>query len=333
MREVAQRAGVAMSSVSRVLSNHPDVSERMRMAVMEAVDDLGYVPDMLAQGMRRQKTFSVGFVVSDLANPVLASAITGAENRLRAAGYSMLLTNSEGEDEFDAAHIGLLAQRRVDGLLLSPTNEHYPDTVRALRRTDVPMVLIDRDIPDGISARHVSFDHRSGMASAARHLLELGHRDVALIIAGPTRPLRERREGIESTLRAAGARCTVYERPFSIEYGVRATREILERAERPTAIVTGGNLVMHGSLRALREAGVSVGPELSFIGCDDVAVAEFHDPPIAIVRRDTRLIGTVAAQLLLADLDGSDRASEDDIPTVLPTEFLPRSSCAPPPRP
>jgi LacI family transcriptional regulator len=318
-----------MSSVSRVLSDHPDVSDRMRVRVMTAVEDLGYSPDMLAQGLRRQKTFSVGFVVSDVANPVLANAITGAESCLRAAGYSMLLTNSEGEDALDAAHIRLLEQRRVDGLLLSLTNEHHAGTVDALRRSDVPMVLIDRDVPDGVHARRVSFDHRAGMAEAARRLLALGHRDVALIVAGPARPVRERREGIESTLTDAGARCTVYEGPFTIDYGVQATREILAGKQRPTAIVAGGNLTMHGSLRALREAGVRVGKDISFIGSDDVAVAEFHDPPIAVVRRDTRRIGEVAAELLLGDLE--ERADVDGIETVLPTEFVPRPSVAPPP--
>ncbi|HEY4276786.1 MAG TPA: LacI family DNA-binding transcriptional regulator [Conexibacter sp.] len=327
MREVAERAGVAMSSVSRVLSDHPDVSARMRARVMAAVDDLGYVPDLLAQGLRRQKTFSVGFAVADVANPVLAAEISGAESRLRLAGYSMLLTNSEGDEQLDAGQISLLEQRRVDGLLLSVANEHFPGTVDVLRRTDMPMVMLDRDVPEGVRARQVTFDHRAGMAQAAHRLLELGHREIALILAGPTRPVRERRDGIEATLLAAGARCTVYEGPFTIDYGVEATRDILAAEQRPTAIVAGGNLPMHGSLRALREASIRVGEDLSFVGCDDVAVAEFHDPPIAVVRRDTRRIGELAAGLLLADL--GEQLGVEEIDTVLATEFVDRPSCAP----
>src|SRR5262249_11228176 len=118
MREVADRAGVAMSSVSRVLSGHPDVSQKMRQVVMGAVRELGYRPDMLAQGLRRGTTFSVGFTVSDIANPVLAEVVTGAEKRLREAGYSLLLTNSEGDPALDVEHISLLERRRVDGLIL-----------------------------------------------------------------------------------------------------------------------------------------------------------------------------------------------------------------------
>src|ERR671936_2309535 len=129
MKEVADRAGVAMSSVSRVLSGHPDVSPKMRRIVMEAVRELGYQPDMLAQGLRRGKTFSVGFTVSDIANPVLAEIVTAAEKRLREAGYSLLLTNSEGNPELDVEHISLLERRRVDCLIHSLAEENHPDTV------------------------------------------------------------------------------------------------------------------------------------------------------------------------------------------------------------
>ena len=150
MREVAEHAGVAMSSVSRVLSGHPDVSPKMRQVVMDAVRDLGYQPDMLAQGLRRGKTFSVGFTVSDIANPVLAEIVTGAEKRLRKAGYSLLLTNSEGDPELDVEHISLLERRRVDGLILSLAEENQPETVAALRQVGVPVVLVDRDVPAGV---------------------------------------------------------------------------------------------------------------------------------------------------------------------------------------
>src|SRR5438874_5045984 len=168
MKEVADRAGVAMSSVSRVLSGHPDVSPKMRHVVMAAVDELAYQPDMLAQGLRRGKTFSVGFTVSDIANPILAEIVRGAEKRLREGGYSLLLTNSEGDPELDVEHISLLERRRVDGLILSLAEEHHPETVAALRKVNVPVVLVDRDIPDGVSARRAAFDHAVGMRAATR---------------------------------------------------------------------------------------------------------------------------------------------------------------------
>ena len=329
MREVAERAGVAMSSVSRVLSDHADVSPRMREIVNAAVRDLGYRPDMLAQGLRTRKTLSVGFTVSDIANPVLASAITGAERRLRQAGYSLLLTNSEGDPELDAENIRLLQQRRVDGLILSLAEERHPATVELLREADVPIVLLDRDTPEGLGVSRVIFNHRSGMLAATRHLLELGHREIALIVGGPQGPARERRLGVEEAVAAAGngSRCVVYEGPFSIAYGEQATQRILSSATPATAVIAGGNLLMHGALRAFRERGVQLGVDMSFVGCDDVAVAELHTPQIAVVRRDMVSIGEASADLLLELLKGSSGTKE----VTLPTEFVQRPSCAPPP--
>jgi LacI family transcriptional regulator len=336
MREVARHAGVAMSSVSRVLNGHPDVSPRMRDAVMRAVRELSYRPDMLAQALRRGKTFSVGFTVSDISNAVLADTATGAEKRLREAGYSLLLTNSEGNPELDVEHILLFERRRVDGLILALADEHHPRTVAALREVSVPIVLADRDVPEGVRARSVAFDHHTGMSAATAHLLELGHRDFALITGGPERPARERRRAVEETLAEArsGARCTVYEGQFSPEHGARAMAEILASDPRPTAVVAGGNMLMQGALIALRDSEIELGREISFVGCDDVAFAALHQPPIAVVRRDMPAFGAAMAEALLRDLEGEGEvwtgdASGADV--IMPTEFVLRASCGPAP--
>ncbi|HJQ82759.1 MAG TPA: LacI family DNA-binding transcriptional regulator [Candidatus Binatia bacterium] len=333
MREVAERAGVAMSSVSRVLSGHPDVSPQMRQVVMAAVRELGYQPDMLAQGLRRGKTYSVGFTVADIGNPILAEIVTGAEKRLRAAGYSLLLTNSEANPDLDVEHISLLERRRVDGLILSLAEEHHPGVVAALQQVSSPVVLVDRDIPDGVKARRAAFDHVLGMRAAAEHLLQLGHRRFALIIGGPERPARERRRAVEEALAAVPeAELKVYPGEFSVEHGRRASRTILEQGPRPTAIIAGGNMLMEGALLTLKEAGVEVGRDVSFVGCDDVIVAEIHQPQIAVVRRDIRAVGEAAAELLLADLEPENGNAEAPNEIVLPTEFVARPSCAPPPK-
>ena len=323
---MAARAGVAISSVSRVLSDHPDVSAEMRAKVMGAVEDLGYRPDMLAQSMRRQKTLSVGFAASDISNPVLAETITGAERAFSAAGYSMLVTDAEGDPALDVARIDALIQRRVDGLLLSPSDERDPDTLELLRSLEIPFVLVDRYRPRGVRAPEVRFDHRRGMAAAARHLWELGHRRVALIVGGPRRPADERREAVEEVFGAEG-QLTILAGPYTIEHGRNATSEALAAPEPPTAIIAAANLFMHGALRTLRDRGLVLGRDISFVGCDDVAVAEFHDPPIALVRRDTRRIGNVAARVLLAALDAGPEVPRAEL--MLPTDFVPQPSCAP----
>jgi LacI family transcriptional regulator len=312
-----------------VLSDHPDVSDGMRERVLGAVDQLGYRPNMLAQSMRQQKTRSVGFTMSDIGNPVLAATVTGAERAFSRAGYSMLVTDAEGDPALDVARIEVLQQRRVDGLLLSLSDERDPATVKTLEALEIPSVLVDRYQPRGFHGPEVRFDHRSGMRSAAQHLWELGHRRVAVILGGARRPARERLKGIEDVFGEPGE-LAIFAGSYTIEHGSQAVTHALAAAEPPTAIIAAANLFMHGALRALRDRGLVVGRDVSFVGCDDVAVAEFHDPPIALVRRDTRQIGDVAARVLLAELGAAARVPEAE--RLLPTTFQAQASCGEPRR-
>jgi len=329
IREVAERAGVAISSVSRVLSGHSDVSPEMRQMVMTVVDELGYRPNVLAAGLRSQRTMSIGYVVSNISNPVLADIVTGAESRLRAAGYSLLLTNSEGVAALDASNMRVLLGRRIDGLLLSLTREDDESVIDAIRELDVPFVIVDRFPPPGMDAWCVSFDHKAGMAAATRHLMDYGHRNVGLIIGGPRRPASERLQGVEETLQQhADAVLHTFDGDFSVDHGIAATRRILRMKPRPTAIIAGGNLLLQGALRVIYNEGIRLGTELSLVGCDDVIVGDLYEPQIAIVRRDLRAGGVAAADLLLAAL--ADRSGNPQTRT-LPTEFIARASCGPVP--
>jgi LacI family transcriptional regulator len=326
MREVAERAGVAMSSVSRVLSGHPDVSPAMSERVMQAVEELDYRPDILAQSLRRRETLSVGFVVGDISNPLFAEIVTGFESTLNASGYSMLLTNSLGDPQLEAAHISLLSHRRVDGLVISVLDETHPEPLGKLRELDIPVVVLDRNLPPEIPVSRVLSDHRSGMKAAALHLLDLGHR---LIGGSGVRPAIERRAGLEEAFAERGLppTFTLDESSLAIEHGAEAMRKLLDGPDRPTAVIAGGNQLMLGALRVVSERGVALGDELSFVGCDDVAVTDLYRPAVAVVRRDNRAMGRTAAELLLARM--RDGAEPSDV--VLPTEFVARPSCGPPP--
>jgi LacI family transcriptional regulator len=326
MREVAQLAGVAMSSVSRVLSGHPDVSLGMRERVLAAVAELAYQPDLLAQSLRRQETLTIGFAVGDISNPLFAEIVAAAETRLRAAGYSMLLTNSEASPDLDAAHIALLAQRRVDGIILSVSDEQNPATVAALDRLEIPVVVLDRDVDVGHTV-HVYTDHQVGMRQAVSYLLDLGHRNIAMINGQPMRPVKERRAALEACYAERGLPETYRfaDGTFSVDYGARAAGELLSLEDPPTAIIAGGNQLMLGSLRVLHSRGLKLGRDVSFVGCDDIPISELYDPPIAVVRRDTAAIGRTAAELMLALLGGA----EDVADATLPSEFVARASCGP----
>lgn len=324
MRQVADRAGVAVSSVSRVLSGHPDVSDVMRNRVLDAVAALGYEPNLLAQSLRTGTTQTIGFVVGDISNPLLAQIALGAETELSAAGYTMLLANSRNDPALDASHIALLRQRRVDGLMLSLADETSPGTITALERADLPATLVDREAGSGLSA--VLSDHSHGMTEAVQHLLGLGHRRIALISGSPrVRPTRERVAALRKACRAADATATVRSGSFTAEHGARATDELMSARQPPTAIIAGGNQILAGVLEQLRELGIGVPDQMSLVTCDDVPLAAFLQPPIATISRDPGQMGQVAAKLLLELLGGAAPRTE-----LLATSFRPTRSCAKP---
>lgn len=329
MREVAELANVAISSVSRVLSEHPDVSAEMRARVLAAVQQLEYEPDFLAQSLRRGATLSVGYVVGDISNPLIATITSGAESVLRAAGYSMLLMNSEGDPALDAAHIRFFQARRVDGMILSLASELRPETLDGLAQVDVPIIMIDRDVPPDLHASIVRNDHRTGMRSAVGHLLDLGHRRVALISGAlDLWPVRERIAGMAEAVAERGIPDETISLvgSLSAEHGERSTEQLLARNPRPTAIVAGGNQVLAGCVRALVRHGVRIPDDISLVTCDEVALSELHQPPIASVARDTLLLGRTAADLLLERLGGAEPRT-----VLLPTTFTSRPSCGPVP--
>jgi LacI family transcriptional regulator len=332
MRQVAELAGVGVSTVSRVISNHPDVSQKMRERVLLAVQELGYEPDFLAQSLRRGATRSIGFALSDITNPVVAQIIHGAEEALRNAGYSLLVMDSERNPALDTEHIHFLHSRHVDGLILLATSERRRATIDALLARDTPVVVIDRDFPKRLRASAVLTDHQSGMAAAAGHLLDLGHRRIGLL-SWPLdlRPGRERLAGLRKAYKMRGLPDTSIPIPvtgFSAEEGVGATQRLLDLPERPTAIIAGSNQLLIGCLRTLAKNRLRPGIDLALVTYDDIPLAELFTPPLAVIARDNIATGRVAVELLLRRINGHDKPET----VILETQFVPRASCCSPSR-
>ena len=180
IRDVANLAGVALSSVSRVLSDHPDVSPKMRKKVKDAAKQLDYQPDLLAQSLRSGSTRTVGFVLRDISNPLFAVIARRCEQELRSLGYSMILVNSDGDAEIEAENLSLLRRRRVDGIIVSLESERAATTLEALARFGGSVVLLDREVK-GIAVGSVLCDPYSGVYAAVSDLIARGHRKISLI--------------------------------------------------------------------------------------------------------------------------------------------------------
>jgi len=190
--------------------------------------------------------------VSDIANPLLSSIVSGAEAVLRAEGYSVLLTNSGGQPDIDAQQIRLLLQRQVDGLIVLPASEDHPATIAALRAAAVPVVAIDRHLPADLGFSALS-DHYAGVSEATRHLLQLGHRRIALVAGPKARPAHERARAFLAASASGGGKSgfTVEYGPLSAARGEMSVRRLMGLPRPPTAILLGGIQLLEGALQIL----------------------------------------------------------------------------------
>lgn len=308
MRIVAERAGVAVSSVSRVLSGHEDVSPVMKNRVLDAVAAVGYERDLLAQSLRTGATYSVGFVAIDVANPVIALNAAGAESLFRDAGYGLLISSSGGDPDLDLHYLRHFEQRRVDGMILSLADENNPETLALLQQISTPLALIDRTLPREIPASAVLHDHQTGIDAAVADLTSRGHRRFALVNGAPhVRPSKERARALRRAVRAAGgAPVTVKAKEYSGEHGYTATMGILDAEPWPDVLFVGGNQILAGVLRALAERRVRIPDDMEVVSFDKVALSDFLSPPLGFITRDPRAAGRLAAEMLLDEIDGAE---------------------------
>jgi len=318
LRDVAKAAGVAVSTVSRVLSDHPDVSGRTKQRVMAVVDELGYQPNALGQMLRQGSTRTVGFAIGDISNPLLAQIALGAETELRERGYSLLLSNSMNDPDQELSNLRTLEQRRVDGLLLSVTSETNPDIVTLLQRFDGPIVAIDRSISPAVPVGSVYSDHRTGITAAVDALHRAGHRRISLITGlSDLRPGRERIDAVIQETERLGMTCRVESRTDTAGPSISEIMASLTAPDRPSAVIAGNNQVIARVLEALNRAELRYPADISLVTCDEVSLQRFVTPRIATVRRDTHRLGQSAARLLLERLTDRDLpVREIELPTV-----------------
>lgn len=330
IHDVANLAGVAVSSVSRALSSHPDVSPAMKAKVTAAAAELGYSPDPGAQSLRSGFTRTIGFVVRDFANPYFGEIIHGVEEALNEAGYTLVLTNSGGDASREVERIELQRQRRVDALILSSISEASTRTTKALNTFKRPVVLVDRD-QRKLHAACVLLDHAVGVREATADLIRLGHRRIAMITGSTAiRPTRERLRGFTEAHEAAGlpiAEELIAPGAFSETVSKESTRRVLALPpdQRPTAIVAGGVQTTVGVLEAFSELGLRAGDDLSLVVCDDLPWLRVMRPRISVVTRDAEEMGRAAAGLALEMIRGAEPRV-----VTLPTGYESRETSRPP---
>lgn len=329
IRDVAATAGVSVGTVSRCLNAPNTVRAVTLRKVRTAIQELGFQPDARAQNMRRRSTMTIGFIVSDILNPVHAMIFKGAESELRESGYWLHLVNTGGKARQEAEAIDQLQHGRVDGMLMNINSEQDQRCIERLEKLRVPSVLLDRQID--LETDAVLTDHAAGMGQAINYLLDLNHRRIALITAGTEiLPGRERIRGFTEAFAARGLAVPsdlIRAHSLSAEFGYRETVDLLRLPDPPTAIVAGGNQLLPGVLTAIDQQGLQIPRDISVVTCDRTDLASVYAGSITTIDRDIAEIGRAAAQLLLERLSGpADRPARR---VVLPTRLVLGKTCAP----
>ena len=305
IRDVAERAGVALGTVSNVLNRPQKVAEPTRKRVQDAIDELGFVRNDAARQLRAGLSRTVGLVVLDVGNPFFTAVSRGVEDRAAEDGLSVLLGNSDETESREAAHLDLFEQQRVRGLLISPVGDVYTRLGR-LRDRGTPIVLVDRPAEDHPYSS-VWVDDVAGARLAVGHLLETGRRRIAFV-GGPAtlRQVADRRAGAEQAVAGSGASLEIISTEgLGVGDGHAAAAAIADRrpADRPDAVFAANDLVAIGLMQTLAMLDNRLVPGgIALIGYDDIDFAAATVISLSSIRQPAELIGRTAVELLLREL-------------------------------
>jgi len=325
IKDVAREAKVSIASVSRVLNGGTGVTPETQQIVRQAAARLRYVPDNAARSLITRRTHTIGAVLPDLYGEFFSELIRGIDLAARARGLHLLVSSSHDGVE-DAAAAVRTMRGRVDGLLIL---SEFVDTdfLETNLPTDLPTVLLDSPIKNKRYPT-LNIDNFAGANAMVRHLLDVGHENVALI-TGPAGNFdaQEREKGYRAAMAAHAPKApiNIVNGDFTEESGYRAGRELLAQKARPRAVFAANDMMAVGCLAAFREAGLHVPADIALAGFDDILLARYITPPLSTVRVRIADLGKTALQLLAELIDGKAQSAHGA--HTLGCDVVVRDSC------
>jgi LacI family transcriptional regulator len=326
IRDVAREAGVSVATVSRVLNASGPVRAETRDRIHEVARRLQFFPNPTARNLSTRTTHTVGVVLPELHGEFFSELIRGIDQTVRRLGFHALISSSHSERaDMDAALSAM--QGRVDGLLVLAADGMTSSMAREAA-SGAPIVMINASADDAGAYSSVEIDNFGGAAAATRHLLEHGHREIAMV-AGPhgNRDAGERERGFAAALHERGLHPRadwIAAGDFTEQSGYAAARALLSMPLPPRAIFFANDNMAVGGLRAIRECGMGVPEDVAVVGFDDVRTAAYFTPALTTVHVGIRQLGEKAARRLLHAITTGDTTPSH---AVLPTRLIVRDSC------
>lgn len=329
LKTIADKLDLSPTTVSRVLNGKAEayrISNTTADAVLAIAAELDYSPNRLGRGLRIRQTHTLGLVIPDISNPFFAKVASNIEKAARAAGYNLVLCDSEEDTELEQAALRMLLSLKVDGLIVCPVGQEG-EHLQRITAAGHAMVLVDRSLPDVGCLSVVSDDHK-GAVEAVAHLVANGHAKIGCIqgLSG-TSTAESRVAGYRAAMQEHGLpvdESLIVGDSFQDESGYRAAVKLLNRPDRPTALFVGGNLILIGVLRALQSVGLKVPDDVSVIGFDEQPYSGFLSTPMTTVSQEIDRMGQVATELLVKQIASGVRETVHQV--VLPTTLISRDS-------
>lgn len=326
--DVAREAGVSMATVSRVVNNNPNVKPQTRKKVFEAIERLGYRPNAVARGLASKKTTTVGVVIPDISDAIVAEVARGIEDIANMYHYNIILSNADKKKDKEIRVINTLLEKQVDGLLFMGgviTDDH----IDAFSTTSVPVVLCGT-VDEGKKIPSVNIDHEQAAYDAVKLLIDHGHRNIAMIsgtledpVSGYARYMGCKRAMEDSGLTLPETKVRVGN--YRYESGIEAMKYFLELADRPTAIFAATDEMAIGAIHTIQDHGLRVPEDISVISIDNIRMASMVRPQLTTVAQPMYDIGAVSMRLLTKLMN---KEQVEDTQYILPHEIIKRNSVA-----
>ncbi|MCP4318128.1 MAG: LacI family transcriptional regulator [Hyphomicrobiales bacterium] len=329
IKDIARVAGVSTATVSRALSDSSLVTHATRDKVREAASKLNYRLNVRARNLRIQKSMAVLLVVRNMSNPFYLEIFKGVEAVARAAGYVLLMGNTEDDDDRDIEYFDMLRDGQADGMILM-TGKLPADHEVLQTASGMAPIVVALEAVDDCKLAHIQIDNCTAAKQAVNHLVSLGHRRIAHI-CGPLPEIlgRLRLEGYRTAMAEAGLDIPEGYDPvgdYSIHSGKECCRQLFDREDPPTALFVANDEMAFGAIGELRRRGLGVPQDVSVIGFDDLFISESYSPPLTTISQPRMEIGQTAMTMLL-DIIGARLTDPKTI--EMPTELILRESTGP----
>jgi LacI family transcriptional regulator len=325
LEDIAREAGVSASTVSRVLNGSKRVADEKRALVLAAIKRHGYRPNLVARGLVRGRSMTIGVLMQDISSPFFARMVSGIEQGLDHAAYRPMFASTHwrsDNQESESRSLQLLLERRVDGIIVLASS--IPDEALRSVAAQIPLIVVARSVP-GLEEQCLAIDNQDGAYRATRYLLGLGHTRIAHIAGTPGHPdAGDRREGYRRALAEAGIELDAHliaAGAFTEESGVTAVEELLARGGRFSAIFAANDQMAYGAMLSLFNHSYRIPADVSLVGFDDQFLSAYTLPPLTTVRQPSIEMGRAAAEGMLRLL-----SSEPPLLPRFPPELVIRKS-------